>query len=42
VFETDKEVKYKDLNGKNIAIDASIEIYRAALGMSLSKGLTDS
>lgn len=41
VFPAEKEIKFKDLNGKHIAIDASVEIYRAALGMSSSTVLRD-
>lgn len=41
VFAPKKEIKYKELTGKHIAIDASVEVYRAALGMSVSNGLTD-
>jgi hypothetical protein len=42
VFEPRSEFNYKDFNRKNVVIDASIEIYRCALGMKLSKALTDS
>lgn len=41
VFACDKEITFKDLKGKTIAIDALVEIYRAMLGMSDHK-LTDS
>ena len=42
VFDYTKEVTYKELNGKCIVIDASVEIYRAALGMKMSETLTNS
>ena len=42
VFDNHGEVKYKELKGKNIVIDASVEIYRSALGMSKSNVLVDS
>jgi flap endonuclease-1 len=42
VFENEGEIKYKDLTNKNVCIDASVEIYRSALGMAASKVLTDS
>lgn len=41
VFESNGEFKYKDFNNKNVAIDASVEIYRAALGMKKLDTLTD-
>jgi hypothetical protein len=41
VFEYSNEVKLKDLKGKNIVIDASVEVYRASLGMKMSETLTD-
>ena len=41
VFDSSSEVTYKDFKGKNIAIDASVEIYRSALGMKISETLTD-
>ncbi len=42
VFPPGRELKYSDLNGKTIAIDARAEIYRGALGMKkLSENLTD-
>jgi XPG N-terminal domain len=41
VFEPLREIKYKNLAGKTVAIDGNIEIYRAALGMSGSFQLTD-
>jgi hypothetical protein len=41
VFDCATEVKLKDLKGKNIVIDASVEIYRSALGMKISETLTD-
>lgn len=42
VFGSEKEISYKDLKGKNIALDASVELYRSALGMSTRDALTDS
>ncbi len=42
VFPAEKEINYKDLKGKNIALDASVELYRSALGMSTRDALTDS
>lgn len=42
VFGYEKEISYKDLKGKNIALDASVELYRSALGMSTRDALTDS
>lgn len=41
VFDNQGEFNYKDFKGKNVVIDASVEIYRAALGMKLSETLTD-
>jgi hypothetical protein len=41
VFEPLREIKYKDFAGKTVVIDGSIEIYRAALGMSGPNQLTD-
>lgn len=41
VFDHSNEIKYKDMSGKNIVIDASVEIYRSALGMKMSETLTD-
>jgi hypothetical protein len=41
VFEAYSEFNYKDFKGKNVVIDASVEIYRSALGMKLSETLTD-
>lgn len=41
VFEPYSEFNYKDFKNKNVVIDASIEIYRAALGMKFSETLTD-
>lgn len=41
VFENSGEFKDKDFKGKNIVIDASVEIYRASLGMKASETLTD-
>jgi hypothetical protein len=34
-------VTFKDLKNQTIAVDASLELYRAALGMKSVKGLTD-
>lgn len=42
VFSPHREIKLKDLKGKNVGIDAHAEIYRAALGMSKSQQLTNS
>lgn len=42
IFENQGEFKYKDFEGKNVVIDASIEIYRAALGMKIGEQLTNS
>jgi len=42
VFNHLGEIKYKDLKGKNIVIDASVEIYRAALGMKIGEQLKNS
>ncbi len=41
VFEPECEIKYSGFKGKNIVIDASVEIYRAALGMQKINTLTD-
>lgn len=41
VFPPKREIKYKELAGKNITIDARAEIYRAASGMKFSKNLRD-
>lgn len=41
VFPPKREIKYPELNDKNIIIDARTEIYRAALGMKMSTALTD-
>ena len=41
VFDNSGEVKLKDLKGKNIVIDASVEVYRASLAMKISETLTD-
>jgi len=41
VFEPQSEFTYKEFKGKSVVIDASVEIYRAALGMKLSETLTD-
>ncbi len=41
VFPSNDEVKDKDFAGKYVAIDAAMEIYRAALGMQSTHGLTD-
>lgn len=41
VFEAYSEFNYKDFKGKSVVIDASVEIYRSALGMKLSEVLTD-
>jgi XPG I-region/XPG N-terminal domain len=41
VFESNGEFHYKDFKDKNVVIDASVEIYRAALGMKMSETLTD-
>lgn len=41
VFEPQGEFTYKEFKGKSVVIDASVEIYRAALGMKLSETLTD-
>jgi hypothetical protein len=41
VFPPKREIKYPDMNGKRIIIDASSELYRAALSMSASSNLTD-
>lgn len=40
-FDSKEEVTLKDLKNQTLAIDASTEIYRAALGMQSVKGLTD-
>lgn len=40
VFEP-REIKYKDLKDQVIAVDASVEIYRTALGIDLNKSLKD-
>jgi hypothetical protein len=40
--ENSGEIKYKDLKGKNIVIDASVEIYRACLAMKQNEALKDS
>lgn len=42
VFQNSGEFKYKDFKDKNVVIDASVEIYRASLGMNKSEVLTDS
>lgn len=42
VFENSGEFKYKEFAGKNVVIDASVELYRAALGMKRSEQLTNS
>lgn len=42
VFANNGEFKYKEFKGKNVVIDASVEIYRAALGMKISEQLTNS
>ena len=42
VFSHLGEFKYKDFNGKNVIIDASVEIYRAALGMKIGEQLKNS
>lgn len=42
VFEYSDEFPYKNFRGKNVVIDASMEIYRAALGMKTINALTDS
>ena len=41
VFESNGEFTYKEFKGKNVAIDASVEIYRSALGMKMSEALRD-
>jgi 5'-3' exonuclease len=41
VFAPKRELKYSDLKGKNIVIDARAEIYRCSLGIKLSENLTD-
>lgn len=41
VFSCDKEITFKELKGKTIAVDALVEIYRAMLGMTPNKRLTD-
>lgn len=41
VFDHSGEITYKEMKGKNIVIDASIELYRACLGMKMSETLTD-
>jgi hypothetical protein len=41
VFENSGEFQYKNFKDKNVVIDASVEIYRSALGMKLSEALTD-
>lgn len=41
LFESSGEFKYPDFKNKNVAIDASVEIYRAALGMKKIETLTD-
>ena len=41
VFDHSGEIFYKEMKGKNIVIDASVEIYRSALGMKMSETLTD-
>ena len=41
VFPPKKEIKYANMKNKKIIIDASSELYRAALGMSASVSLTD-
>ena len=40
--ESGSTITLKDLKNQTIAVDASLEIYRAALGMASVKGLTDS
>ncbi|MGL5935641.1 MAG: hypothetical protein ACRCZI_08450 [Cetobacterium sp.] len=42
VFEHHGEFKYKEFEGKRVVIDASVEIYRAALGMKIGEQLTNS
>lgn len=42
VFEHSGEFKYKDFKDKNVVIDASVEIYRASLGMKIGEQLTNS
>lgn len=42
VFEYSDEFLYKNFSDKNVVIDASMEIYRAALGMKTINALTDS
>jgi hypothetical protein len=41
VFDCAKEISYDDFKGKNIVIDASVEIYRSALAMKVNNSLTD-
>jgi len=41
VFSKWEEVTLKDLKNMVLAVDASLELYRAALGMASVKGLTD-
>jgi 5'-3' exonuclease len=41
VFQSNGEIKWSKLRGKTIAIDASIEIFKACLGMSSIHTLTD-
>lgn len=40
-FKATRTVKYKDLKGQTIAIDAMTELYRAALGAKTVSALTD-
>lgn len=42
VFSKCDEITLKDLKNTVLAIDASLELYRASLGMASVKGLTDS
>jgi hypothetical protein len=42
VFDNSGEFKYNQFKDKHVVIDASIEIYRAALGMKMSEQLTNS
>lgn len=41
VFDSNGEFHYKDFKNKTVVIDASVEIYRAALGMKMSETLSD-
>lgn len=42
IFEPNKEFKWKEFDGKIVAVDAMIEIYKSVLAMSKVDSLTDS